>query len=1243
MVLTRTTLSRLLTLLDQHSGKCKMSKIPRSRACFSLIVLLLAPLAAIVAVSSYAAAYTEKPPAPNGVQSLVAYESRIGEQGLLIEDPDLQMWVPERYEEHSRVIFAYLQDGYQVLRDMFGAHDMPVKFSVEHYPPGSPYAWGGTDARGTIRYGYANLEDDTPEWNLYGVPHVSGYYEEMAHCFVYDLGLRGEVSVGYYEALGMMMGGEAALRAAWNPHIQQSRDDGRQTFAASTSYYLEYNTCEPNIPENICLTRILAHIFMTEVVDVYEWEALSNAFAAIQDGYPLRTYDRDHTWGGFLEYLGGVTGLDLHAVFGTYGLPLVQWTGEPGYESDGAQPTGEASYYEFRAKMVDREGSQPTDVQLHLYGSSLWRIGTFDDSGGEFDSDPHDDPEVVVFTIGQPEAEFPSGIGTDIGSQRSVIEVHFSGDLSAGSTLTIRWTPGGSSATEQFSITLDGLPVGMSQALSGQPNPYSFVTESFELPPTAGNSHVLRLEHLMGDGNYWDALQLGGCPSTHLPMSFVEGDASAGWIYQAEVEIDDPGLCRYAFSANDGVHGVFQAVGQPTLLKEVVPTPDRIVFRSNRNGHHQIYSVNSDGSDLQPMVVHASNNRQPDLSDDGQVLVFISDRTGNWDIHRTNPEQRLTFYDGTDADPALSPDGQEIAFMSTRDGTEDVWLMNVEGSNQHNITQPHSWTPPYDVDGGPSWSHDSTRIAFTSCREGWPDYEIYTMATDGSDVLRLTDDDGRDEHPAWSPDGSRIAFASTRDGDYEIYVMDAADGGNLKNLTNHAAEDTQPAWCPDGTRIAFVSDRDGNREIYVMRANGTGLVRVTNDPADDVDPDCESPMVTPTLTPTVTPTSTDTPTCTPTPTPSGTPTLTPTWTSTTTPTNTPTPTTTPSTTPTRTPTFTPTRTPDAWRTYVPLLVKHPKPTPTPTPTVTGTPTPTRTPTPQPWLRSGLASKDVLSLTLDPANPGVVYAGTKQSGVYRRASCGGSWQSKGLGSLDSVILAVASNGHLYAGSWGGGVHKSTDGGDSWTAINNGLDHPWVYTIAADPNSSQGVYVATGDAGVYKTTDGGSSWRAVNNGLGSLQVRTLAVGPSDSQIVYVGTADMGIYRSANGGGHWHWKGSGLGNMEVWAVTIDPSNPRVVYAGTSGGVYKSTNGGESWTGIGVGVKTKALTINLSNPQRLFAGTWGSGVRWSGDGGLTWTPINEGLDMDNWFVAALALDLTICQAIYAGTRDGVWERGEW
>lgn len=566
-----------------------MSRELCSRVFLSLILLLLLLTVANTHLSSSAVAQTEKPPAPNGVQSLATYEDRIGEPGLLIEDPNLQIWVPERYEEHSRLIFEYLQSGYEVLQEMFGGHDMPVKFSVEHYPPDSPYGWGGTDARGTIRYGYSNLEDDSPEWHQYGVPHVAGYYEEMAHCFAYDLGLRGEVSVGYYETLGMMIGGETALRAAWNPYTQQGIDDSYQVFAATTEYYLEHNTGEPDVPENIYLTRILAHIFKTEVVDVYGWEALSNAFAVIQSSYPLRAYARDHTWGGFLEYLGNVTESDLHAVFGNYGLPVMQWTGEPGYESDGIELTWEANRFRFRIKIFDREESQPIDVQLHLYKDSvasgtplamsfaggnaqagwiyeaeveisepgryryafsandgvhdvfqavgeptvkrfvlehrlflplvvnndpalpqLWQIGTFDDTWWEFDTDPHDDPTTVVFAIGQPDAEFPSGIGTDIGPQRSVIEIQFSGDLSAGSTLRIRWTPGGSPAVEQFSIVLNGNLIGQSEALAGEPNPYAFVTESFELPPTAGSDHILTLKHLMGDGNYWDALRLGG-------------------------------------------------------------------------------------------------------------------------------------------------------------------------------------------------------------------------------------------------------------------------------------------------------------------------------------------------------------------------------------------------------------------------------------------------------------------------------------------------------------------------------------------------------------------------------------------------------------------------------------------------------------------------------------------------------------------------------------------------------------
>jgi Tol biopolymer transport system component len=81
----------------------------------------------------------------------------------------------------------------------------------------------------------------------------------------------------------------------------------------------------------------------------------------------------------------------------------------------------------------------------------------------------------------------------------------------------------------------------------------------------------------------------------------------------------------------------------------------------------------------------------------------------------------------------------------------------------------------------------------------------------------------------------KIAFMSDRDGNFEIYVINA-DGTGLIRLTNDPASDGSPSWSPDGRRIAFVSDRDGNSDIYVMNANGTGQVSLTDNPANDWDP-----------------------------------------------------------------------------------------------------------------------------------------------------------------------------------------------------------------------------------------------------------------------------------------------------------------------------------------------------------------------------------------------------------------------
>jgi hypothetical protein len=86
---------------------------------------------------------------------------------------------------------------------------------------------------------------------------------------------------------------------------------------------------------------------------------------------------------------------------------------------------------------------------------------------------------------------------------------------------------------------------------------------------------------------------------------------------------------------------------------------------------------------------------------------------------------------------------------------------------------------------------------------------------------------------AWAQAG-RIAFASNRDGNFEIYVMNA-DGSGVTRLTNNPANDW-PSWSPDGKRIAFDSNRDGNFEIYVMNADGSGQTNLTNNQAEDWGP-----------------------------------------------------------------------------------------------------------------------------------------------------------------------------------------------------------------------------------------------------------------------------------------------------------------------------------------------------------------------------------------------------------------------
>ena len=151
--------------------------------------------------------------------------------------------------------------------------------------------------------------------------------------------------------------------------------------------------------------------------------------------------------------------------------------------------------------------------------------------------------------------------------------------------------------------------------------------------------------------------------------------------------------------------------------------------------------------------------------------------------------------------------------------------MSPTGRNPVNLT-PSS--PAFDR--FPNWWADGRKIVFQSDREtpgnpvpeGFesPDYEIFAMNADGSDVRQITFNELDDEEPAWSPDGRRIVFQRDFDPvrgqiNYDIFTM-TASGADERNITNHPDPvDVAPNWSPDGRRIAFASDRDGDsRDLH---------------------------------------------------------------------------------------------------------------------------------------------------------------------------------------------------------------------------------------------------------------------------------------------------------------------------------------------------------------------------------------------------------------------------------------------
>jgi photosystem II stability/assembly factor-like uncharacterized protein len=241
--------------------------------------------------------------------------------------------------------------------------------------------------------------------------------------------------------------------------------------------------------------------------------------------------------------------------------------------------------------------------------------------------------------------------------------------------------------------------------------------------------------------------------------------------------------------------------------------------------------------------------------------------------------------------------------------------------------------------------------------------------------------------------------------------------------------------------------------------------------------------------------------------------------------------------------------------------------------------------------------------------------------------------------------------FYVGQGDGGVWKSNDYGRTWNPIFDGQSSQSIGAIAVAESNPNIVYVASGEGlhrpdlsvgdGIYKSTDAGKTWEHLGLRNGE-QIPALAVDPHDANRLYAAVLghpyganeERGIFRSTDGGATWAkvlYKDANTGGADV---EIDPSNPSVIYAslweetlgpwedgntydGTKGGLFKSTDGGDTWKQLTKGLPDNVVHIQVaiaaSNPKRLYGtlataqeSSYGSGagldVYRSDDAGESW-----------------------------------------
>ncbi len=294
------------------------------------------------------------------------------------------------------------------------------------------------------------------------------------------------------------------------------------------------------------------------------------------------------------------------------------------------------------------------------------------------------------------------------------------------------------------------------------------------------------------------------------------------------------------------------------------------------------------------------------------------------------------------------------------------------------------------------------------------------------------------------------------------------------------------------------------------------------------------------------------------------------------------------------------------------------------------------------------SAAVGALAVAPSNPNMIYAGMGESfirgnmatgnGIYKSEDAGKTWKHMGLTNTHVIsnivvdphnpdLVYVAALGHVFGDNPQRGIYRSENGGKTWKKILYVNSKTGASYIAMDPNNSKILYAGMWQtyrkpwifssggpgSGLYKSTDGGNTWKNIshNPGLpkGILGKITVNVAPSNSDRVYaiIENKNGGVFRSDDAGKTWRrvYHGSNL-TQRAWyfsRIYIDPKNDNVVYAPQVRGIFKSVDGGRSFSPMRTPHgDNHVMWIDPKNPNIMINGNDG-GASVSYNGGKSWS----------------------------------------